>query len=137
VYVLYHLNLHPFDRQKSKNRRVLMKKMLRILSLLLALLMVLTAFGAMIGCGEDPVPPPAPGPEDPDGPTPPAPGPDGKATYTVSVKSIGGRAFADLRFFVYEGDALKGYGTTNANGIGTVSLVPSTGYTVELVTYAE
>ena len=58
-----------------------MKKFLRSLSLLLALLMLLGAFGTLISCTEEPTEPPTenPGPEDPDNgdpqnPQPPAPG---------------------------------------------------------------
>ena len=116
-----------------------MKKFLRSLSLLLALLMLLGAFGTLISCTEEPTEPPTenPGPEDPDNgdpqnPQPPAPGPDGKAQYTISVKSIAGTPLANLMFLVYKGETLTTYGKTDANGIGTVSLVPANDYTVEL-----
>ena len=77
-----------------------MKKFLRSLSLLLALLMLLSAFATMISCGEEP--------EDPTPDTPPSeddgggdnnlptPGENGKAKYTITVKTIGGRPISNL-----------------------------------------
>ncbi|MBR7181983.1 MAG: TlpA family protein disulfide reductase, partial [Clostridia bacterium] len=60
--------------------------------------------------------------------------PDGKVQYTVSVKTIGGRAIPNLFFAIYKGNDLTAYGETDASGIGTVDLVPGNDYTVELST---
>ena len=115
-----------------------MKKFLRSLSLLLALLMLLMAFATMISCSEDPAPTPETPetPEDPDDDKPgndlPPAGENGKAQYTVSVKTIGGRAVPNLTFFIYKGDDLTSYGQTDANGFGTVDLVPASDYTIVL-----
>ncbi|MBQ8341299.1 MAG: redoxin domain-containing protein [Clostridia bacterium] len=116
-----------------------MKKVVRSLSLLLVLLTLLGAFATMISCGEDPV---DPAPNNPDDPTPDVPNPDtpntpvpdadGKATYTVSVKTIGGRPVPNLMFHIYKGDNLTSYSQTDANGIGTVKLVPANDYSIEL-----
>ena len=101
-----------------------MKKFLRSLSLLLALLMLLSAFATMISCGEeteDPTPDTPPTEDDGgDNNDLPTPGANGKAKYTITVKTIGGRAVSNLNFYIYKGDDLKDYGKTDANGIGTV-----------------
>ena len=55
-----------------------------------------------------------------------------KTEYTVSIKTIGGRPVSKHTFYIYEGDDLKAYGQTDANGIGKVSLKPSNNYTIEL-----
>lgn len=122
-----------------------MKKFLQVLSLLLALLMLLTAFGTLISCTtepdtpptEDPTPDEPDNPDNPDGPgnsgsTPPTPGANGKAQYTVSIKTIGGRPVSNLSFYIYKGDDLENFGKTDANGIGTVELVPANDYSIVL-----
>ncbi len=58
--------------------------------------------------------------------------PDAKTEYTVSIKTIGGRPISKHTFYIYEGDDLKAYGQTDANGIGKVSLKRSNNYTIEL-----
>jgi len=57
-----------------------------------------------------------------------------KTEYTISVKTIGGRAISGLTFHIYEGDDLVDYGQTDENGIGKISLKPSDNYSVELST---
>ena len=68
----------------------------------------------------------------PDGSNPTPTNPDGKAEYTVSIKTIGGRPVSKHTFYIYEGEDLKAYGQTDSNGIGKVSLKPSKNYTIEL-----
>ena len=51
--------------------------------------------------------------------------------YTVSIKTIGGRPLSGLTFYVYKGENdLITYGTTDANGIGTVNMPEANGYYV-------
>ena len=51
--------------------------------------------------------------------------------YTVSIKTIGGRPLSGLTFYVYKGENdLITYGTTDANGIGTVNRPEANGYYV-------
>jgi len=116
-----------------------MKKNLRILSLLLALLMLAMTFA---GCNE--------GSDSTGGTTASTTTANGgttggggsssgtkpedgnKTQYTVSLKSIGGRPISGVTFHIYKGDDLTAYGQTDKNGIGTVSLVPANDYTIEL-----
>lgn len=57
---------------------------------------------------------------------------DGKTEFTVSVLNVGGRPVADLTFYIYVGDDLISYGTTDENGVGKVELVPGSDYSIEL-----
>ncbi len=116
-----------------------MKRTTRILSFLLALLMLLSLSAAMTGCDKDPENTETTTDSDNTGnPTGNNGSPSGgdsnaqKTQYTVCVKNIGGRGIADLTFHIYEGEDLVAYGQTDENGIGTVSLKPSNNYTVEL-----
>lgn len=132
-----------------------MKTALKSTSALLALLLLLSALAsALIGCGNGKgTPNPTDSTSDsvsettttapsedgtgtkpidpPDGPVTPA-----EVEYTVSVKTISGRAVSDLRFFIYQDDKLTTYGITDKNGIGTVKLPTASNYTVELDAYA-
>ena len=120
-----------------------MKKRVRIASTALACIMLLVALGtAMVGCGGT------------NNTTTEATTnattentteknneettqkPSGKVEYTVSVKTIGGRAIPNLTFHIFEEDDLVAYGQTDKNGIGTVSLVPSNNYSVELSAFS-
>ena len=122
-----------------------MKKRIRIAAVALAWIMLVMVLGAvMIGCttaGKDPIP------EEttettttPEGETAETTSPESETTeaptekveYTVSVKSIGGRPISGLTFHVFEGEDLVAYGQTGEDGVGTVMLLPSDGYSVEL-----
>ena len=117
-----------------------MKRTKRLLALLLALVMVLAAF-TLAACNKTKEPSKTPAETEEGGATeaPAQTNPDGSAAkveYSVSVKTIGGRAISGITFHIYQGDDIKGYSTTDENGIGTVSLVPANDYTVELSTTA-
>ncbi len=92
-----------------------MKNFSKVLSLLLAVIMVLS----MAACGGDPAP----------SSTTPSAGNGNQTgkpgTYTVSVKSVGGMPMADVMVYIREdsdtGD-LKQAGTTNADGMVTFNL---------------
>ena len=115
-----------------------MKKSIRTLSLLLALLMLIGCAAVLSGCNKDPenteTTTDSGTESNPAGSNGTPSGGDSaqKTQYTVSVKNIGGRGIADLTFHIYEGEDLVAYGQTDENGIGTVSLKPSNNYTVEL-----
>ncbi len=113
-----------------------MKKSIRSLATLLAFLLLLSSLAAMlISCNN----PANDGETDtetesvsdtasgtPNGTTDPS-----KSTYTVSIKTIGGRPIPNLSFRIYDGDDLVEVGETGEDGIGTVELVPSSNYTVK------
>lgn len=113
-----------------------MKKSMRILTLVLALIMVASTLSmALTSCGDgtsDPTDPPK-GTDTPNAPPSGTdPGTSGKTEYTVSIKTIGGRPIPNLTFHIYKGEDLTAYSQTDANGIGKVSLVPANDYTIEL-----
>ena len=61
--------------------------------------------------------------------------PDGKADYTVSVKSAGGLALSGITLFIYSDDSLEnleGYGITDENGLAVINLKAANGYRVVL-----
>ena len=109
-----------------------MKKTTRIVATALALIMLLLSLcTAMIGCNKD-------NPEEQETTTENSGNsqtPDKKTEYTVSIKRIGGLPVSNVTFLVYEGDSdtMVGYGQTDANGIGTVTLPTSNNYKVEVV----
>ena len=115
-----------------------MKKTLRSTAFALALILMMSALTlAMSGC----VTPPDEGgqgssssstPSENPNPDTPPPDTTTKTEYTVSVKTIGGRPLSGLTFHIFKGDDLINYGQTDKNGVGTVSLEPSTEYTIEL-----
>lgn len=53
-------------------------------------------------------------------------------SYTISVKTVGGRPISDLTLFIYIEDDLVSYAQTNADGVASVKLEPNDNYTVEL-----
>ena len=55
-----------------------------------------------------------------------------KCEYTVTVKTVGGRAIENVPFLIYLGDDLIEFGQTDENGVGTVSLKKMDGYTVKI-----
>lgn len=121
-----------------------MKKSIRSLAALLALLLLLASLGAtMVACGSLPSDGEGSGESgtesgsagDAEGSTSaPSSGDTDptKTTYTVSVKTVGGRPVSDLSFRIYKGDSddLVEVGETDENGIGTVKLKPANDYTV-------
>lgn len=52
-----------------------------------------------------------------------------KTNYSVSITTKGGMALSGVDIEIYDGDTAVGYGTTNENGVATVSLTKKTGYT--------
>ena len=116
-----------------------MKQFLRSLSLLLALLFLVTALATtLVACNGDST---GDGGTEDDGGNNGGNGggngggqTGGKTQYTVSLKNIGGRALGGITFYVYEGEDLKAYGETDANGIGTVDLPAGGDYKVEIPT---
>ncbi len=112
-----------------------MKKTPRLTATLLVFLaLILMLNTALIGCKQDEKKPTDDPTQDetPSNPNDQPTTPDGKTEYTVSLKTIGGRPISKHTFYIYEGEDLKSYGQTDANGIGTVSLKPSSNYTIEL-----
>ena len=116
-----------------------MKKFLQLATTVLLLVaMVLSMCTTLIGCDNSTDDPNTPsGPSDNGGgggggggDTPPST----KVSYSISVKTIGGLALADITYGIYEGENLKAYGKTDKNGYATVDLVPSDNYSVELST---
>ena len=112
-----------------------MKKSIRSLAALLAFLLLLASLAAtMIACDdiggegngttED---------NSTDTETGGTDTPAQKKSYTVSVKTIGGRPISDLSFRIYKGDSddLVEVGETDENGIGTVQLPSANDYRVE------
>ena len=111
-----------------------MKKNTQIVATALALIMLLLSLStAMIGCSQDkPVEEETTTATDNTGNDNSNPTQSGKTEYTVSIKRIGGLAVPNVTFVVYEGNDMVGYGQTDANGIGTVSLKPSNNYSIEV-----
>lgn len=123
-----------------------MKKSPRIIATLLSLLLIVSAIAtAFVGCDsskkeddkgdkETKVETNASteGKVETDAETSPENENSDKVEYTVSVKTIAGRAIPDLTFHIYKGDDLTAYGETDENGIGKVMLVPADNYTIEL-----
>ena len=111
-----------------------MKKHTQIVATALALIMLLLSLStAMIGCNQNnPVEEETTTATNNSGNDNSKPSPSGKTEYTVSIKRIGGLPVANVTFVVYEGDDMVGYGQTDANGIGTVSLKPSNNYSIEV-----
>lgn len=118
-----------------------MKKMTRVISLLLALMLMLSAvMGTLTSCGDEEKPCTSHADGDGDkkcdtcGATvegeKPATGE--KTNYLVSVKTIGGMPVSGAVITVYDGDDLDGYATTDENGNATVSLEAKDGYTIKL-----
>ncbi len=52
-----------------------------------------------------------------------------KTNYSVSITTKGGMALSGVDIEIYDGDTAVGYGTTNENGVATVSLTKKNGYT--------
>ena len=113
-----------------------MKKTTRIAAMALALILLLLSLSTtMIGCKEEEPNEKETTTTDNSGNNNKPVTPSGKTDYTVSIKRIGGLPVANVTFLVYEGDSdtMVGYGQTDANGIGTVSLTPSNNYKVEVL----
>ena len=98
-----------------------MKQFKRMLSLILAILVVMSM--VLTGCKE----------EDPaatDGAT--GGGDATKGTYTVNVKSAGGMVLSEVDVYIYIGSDLENYGKTNENGTVSFDLALRSDYTVKL-----
>lgn len=102
-----------------------MKISKKLLSLLLAGVMLLSVASVFTGCGKDPV-----GNENP---TDPVNGESG--SYTVSVKTAGGMPMSGVAAYIYA-DAtlsdLKDYGETDENGTVSFNLPVGTDYAIDL-----
>ena len=111
-----------------------MKKNTQIVATALALIMLLLSLStAMIGCSQDkPVEEETTTATNNTGNDNSNPTQSGKTEYTVSIKRIGGLAVPNVTFLVYEGENLVGYGQTDANGIGSVTLPTSNNYKVKV-----
>ena len=112
---------------KEKN----MKKTRKIIALMLALALLLSAMaGMLVSCkGNDP--------EDPENPEEPEnPGTPGeKTSYTVSVKTAGGMPLSGVTVVVYADsslDDMEGFASTDANGVAKLSLYQSNKYAVTI-----
>lgn len=102
-----------------------MKASKKILSLLLALIMLLSTL-AMVACNGDN----GDGGGNENGNE--NGGGEQKETYTVSVKNEIGANLEGVTVLVYENDELLEFGVTDSNGIATFELSVSTGYSVRL-----
>ena len=103
-----------------------MSKIKRIVSLLLALVMLFAVGVQLTSCGEDPVTSTDGGGNTTD--------PSGNATYSVTVKSQGGLPLEGVLVYACKPDgsyANKGV-KTDASGVATFTVPALTGYTVEL-----
>lgn len=117
----------------------------RILSFVLALVMVLTVVMQLVACGPNSTDTGTGGGTNTDtGSTDTSTGGGNqnvdKVGYTVNVKSIGGMALEGVKVYVAdaEGNIKKeGIGTTNANGSVTLKLPRASGYTISLEDYPE
>ena len=58
--------------------------------------------------------------------------PDDKVTYTIDVKTAGGMALKDIMIFVYDGESIVGYATSNAEGKASVRLAPKDTYVAKV-----
>ncbi len=102
-----------------------MKKFKRLMSLLMAALMMLAMVAQLVACETQPD---NPGTEEP-GKTE---NPGQTATYTVSVKSAGGLPMKGVTVYIYDGDNIKAYKDLDENGNAEFSLPASPNYKVEL-----
>lgn len=117
----------------------------RILSFVLALVMVLTVVMQLVACGPDSTDTGTGGGTNTDtGSTDTSTGGGNqivdKVGYTVNVKSIGGMALEGVKVYVAdaEGNIKKeGIGTTNHLGSVTLNLPRASGYTISLEDYPE
>ncbi len=57
--------------------------------------------------------------------------PSGKVDYIIQTKTVGGMALPRVTLAIYEGEDMKDFGTTNENGILTISL-PRGNYTAKV-----
>ena len=145
VYYLFGL-MRENPCKKTQKRSLTMKKTPRLTATLLVLLaLILMLNTALVGCKsdeKDPTTDPStdsstPGTSASDtsttgGQNSTPTNPDGKTEYTVSITANGVRPLSKLTFYIYEGEELKGYGQTDENGIGKVSLKASSNYTIEI-----
>lgn len=98
-----------------------MNKMKKVLSLILAVVMVLSMCAILSACKDDP--------------TTDATGSGEKGAYTVSVKSVGGLPLEGVAISVYADDTLadmQGYGETDANGVAKIELETGKTYAMTL-----
>lgn len=106
------------------------------LSLLLALLLMLVAMvSVFVGCQPTNTPDQETGTENSTDGNDPSTESNGKAAYTVEVKTIGGILMKDVTVYVYcdpELQDLDGHAVTDENGIAKFSLDASKTYYIEL-----
>lgn len=123
-----------------------MKETKRILSLLLvAAMLVAMCCTALVGCdkgdkkpSEKPTSAPSSAPTSTPTETPTeAPIDNSKISYNVSVKTAGGMALKDVMVFIYNGDNIVGYITTDENGTGTTELPKNDAYKAVVTTMPE
>lgn len=130
------------QKEKEKHK---MKQIKRLSTVLLAILLVFACLLGTVGCYMVPT-----GSEETtagsqnggsnqkpgnNGSTDNTPDADGKVSYTVNVKTLGGMVLSGLKVFVYEYDEstgalgdLKNYGTTDKDGIARIKLAPNGKY---------
>ena len=117
----------------------------RILSFVLALVMVLTVVMQLVACTPDSSDTSSStdtstGSTSTDTSTSSGSGTADKVGYTVTVKSIGGMALEGVKVYVADADGnikKEGIGTTNARGSVTLNLPRANGYTISLEDYPE
>ena len=118
-----------------------MKKTTRVISLLLALVLMLSVtLGALTSCGDESKPCSAHVDANDDlkcdtcgeAIEPKQPIEGEKTNYSVSVKTIGGMPVSGAVITVYDGDDLDGYATTDENGNATVKLEAKDGYSIKI-----
>lgn len=105
-----------------------MKKMTKIMSLLLAVVMVFT----MAACNPTVDPSGSSSSTTPSGSKPTSSTPDGKASYVVKVQSAGGLALSNVDIEIREGDNLLTVGRTAKDGTYTFKLAVGKEYNIEL-----
>ena len=119
-----------------------MKETKRILSLLLVAAMLAAMFcTVLVGCdkgdkkpSEKPTSAPTSAPTE----TPTeAPVDNSKISYKVNVKSAGGMALKDVMVFIYNGENIVGYITTDETGTGTTELPKNDAYKAVVTTMPE
>ena len=120
--------------ERTNEQEDTMKNFKRMLSLILAFAMVLSLAAMMTACGEGKK-------QDPTDSSTATTGPSGesgnaqKASYTVTVKSVGGLALEGIEVYAYTDDAMTdvaGYAATDANGLATLSLPAGGSYKIGL-----
>ena len=122
-----------------------MSKMKKVISLLLAVIMVLSMASMIVGCkdGEanedgkkkDKDKQNSQQTTNPENPTTPDVDIGDNVTYTISVSTKGGMKMSDINVYVYEDSNktnLVQYGKTDADGLVTLSMPKSDKYAVEL-----